>query len=102
MAAQQRREPTPQVLTDVPRMIHELLALEHLEHRDTRRRCDRIAAERREEPVLGLKRLDELPSGDHHPHRESIADGLAQRDDVRIDAAALEAPEMRSGASQAV
>ena len=53
-------------------------------------------------PILRLKGLDQRAVGDYDPHRIAVAHGLSQRHDVRLEAAAREPPEVRTGAAEPV
>jgi hypothetical protein len=102
MAGRDALQLCPQILTAGGRIRHEPFLVQNREHRESGGGSHGIAAESREEAELGLKGLDHGPVGDDHAHWVAVAHGLAEGHHVGFEAAALESPEMRTGAAQSI
>ena len=101
IAARERAEPIAQIPAGIRGVRLQSLPLEHVEHGERRRRRHGVAAEGREKAVFLLEGLDQLAARHHDPHGIAIGHGLAERHDIGLEPAPLEAPEVRAAASRA-
>src|SRR5207248_3886075 len=94
-----RRHPAADGLADASRSVDEAFLLEHVEHGERRRLCDRVADVRPADRVLA-GRVHDLGLPEYTGEREPCRDRLRDGDQVGLDLEVLD-PEHPAGATEA-